>query len=100
MCISYPGRIVAVAAGDAVVETAGRRRHASTLLLPDAVVGDWVVVGSGAILRRLDPAGAHDLIAALDAARAPDAGRAPEAAQAPDGIPRPAAPPTAIGDRP
>ena len=74
MCISYPGRIVAVTSRDAVVETTGRRRHASTLLLPDAAVGDWVIVGAGSILRRLDASEAHELIATLDAAiRPPDA---------------------------
>jgi hydrogenase assembly chaperone HypC/HupF len=73
MCISYPGRVVARTGDDAVVETTGRRRHASTLLVPDAAVGDWVVVGAGSILRRLDPAAAAELISTLDfaAARTP-----------------------------
>jgi hydrogenase expression/formation protein HypC len=85
MCISYPGRIVAVTGGDALVETTGRRRHASTLLLPDAAVGDWVVVGAGSILRRLDPPVAHELIAMLDAATAPNAAPPAPAVPSPEG---------------
>jgi hydrogenase assembly chaperone HypC/HupF len=77
MCISYPGRVLQVIAGDAIVETAGRRRHATTLLLPDVAVGDWVIVGGGAILRRLDPAGARELIATLDGAARRTAALAP-----------------------
>ena len=70
MCISYPGRVVALEGSNAVVDTAGRRRRASTLLVPDAKVGDWVMVGAGSILRRLDDAEADLIVRTLDAARA------------------------------
>jgi hydrogenase assembly chaperone HypC/HupF len=82
MCISYPGRVVAVTPGDAVVEIDGRRRHASTLLLPEISVGDWVIVGVGSILRRLDPDAARDLVATLHAAGSLAVARAvPEGAE-------------------
>lgn len=68
MCISYPGRVVAVDGAGAIVETSGRRHRASTLLVPDASAGDWVIVGAGSILRRLDPTEAAALIDVLDAA--------------------------------
>jgi hydrogenase assembly chaperone HypC/HupF len=75
MCISYPGRVVAVDGPDAVVDTAGRRRRASTLLLPDIAVGEFDIVGAGSILRRLDAAEATTLTRALDAAIATTARR-------------------------
>lgn len=70
MCISYPGRVVELDRGNAVVDTVGRRRRASTLVVPDVAVGEWVLVGAGSILRRLDPADALALTQALDTALA------------------------------
>ena len=70
MCISYPGRVVALEGANAVVDTTGRRRRASTLLFPEITVGEWVMVGAGSILRRLDDAEATALTETLDAARA------------------------------
>jgi hydrogenase assembly chaperone HypC/HupF len=70
MCISYPGRVVALEDQQAVVDTTGRRRRASTLIIPDIAVGEWVMVGAGSILRRLDDAEAALLTATLDTARA------------------------------
>ncbi len=55
MCIAFPGRVVAIDAAGAVVETEGRRRRASTLLLTDIAVGDWVTVAAGTIVERLEP---------------------------------------------
>ncbi|HJP88748.1 MAG TPA: HypC/HybG/HupF family hydrogenase formation chaperone [Candidatus Limnocylindrales bacterium] len=69
MCISYPGRVLVIDGADAIVETNGRHRRASTLLIPDAAAGDWVIVGAGSILRRIDPAEAAALIRTLDAAQ-------------------------------
>jgi hydrogenase expression/formation protein HypC len=54
MCLGFPGRVVGLDERGAVVETDGRRRRASTLLLPDVSVGDWVVVGAGTILEQID----------------------------------------------
>jgi hydrogenase assembly chaperone HypC/HupF len=55
MCIAFPGLVVEVNASGAVVETEGRRRHASTLYLPGIAVGDWVTVAAGTIVERLEP---------------------------------------------
>ena len=68
MCIGYPGRVVAVEADHAIVETAGRRRVASLLLVPDVAVGDSVTVAAGTIVARLDPADADEVRRLLDAA--------------------------------
>ena len=69
MCITAPGRIVEVVEGVALVETDGRRRRASLVLVPEARPGDWVIVGSGAVLRRLDPAEAADIRASIATAQ-------------------------------
>lgn len=56
MCINAPAQVVDVDAQGAVVDVDARRRRASTLVIPDVAVGDWVMVGAGTVLRRLDPA--------------------------------------------
>lgn len=54
MCMTIPGRVVAVDADGAIVETSARVRRASTLLHPEVVVGEWVIVAAGTIVERLD----------------------------------------------
>jgi hydrogenase expression/formation protein HypC len=72
VCLELPGRIVALDAGVAVVDTEGRRVRASTLVVPDAHVGDWVVVVAGTIVDRLTPAEAGEIRATLLGAIAAD----------------------------
>lgn len=59
MCLAFPGRVVGLDPSGAVVEVEGRRRRASTLLVPEVAVGDWVYVTAGTIVERLDPAEAE-----------------------------------------
>jgi hydrogenase assembly chaperone HypC/HupF len=73
MCIVSPGRVLAVDPEGATVDLDGRTRRASTVLLPDVVAGDQVLVAAGTVIRRLEPAEAADLIALLALARG-DAG--------------------------
>lgn len=75
MCISFPGRVIEVGPTDAIVQTDGRRRRASMLLEPDIKVGDWVLVGLGTVLRRLEPAEAADLAETLTSAMTPGGSR-------------------------
>ena len=71
MCIAYPGQVLEIDNGMALVETDQRRRRASLLLVPETAVGDWVVVSAGTVLRVLDPGEATEIRAMLDeAARA------------------------------
>lgn len=70
MCITFPGHVLAIGEGEAVVDVDGRHRRASTLLEPTVEVGDWVLIGAGNVLRRLDAAEATALTRALDTARA------------------------------
>ena len=70
MCIAFPGLVVAVAGDDAIVEADGRRRRASLRMRADVAVGDWVLVGAGSVLRRLDPGEATEINGILAAAKA------------------------------
>jgi hydrogenase assembly chaperone HypC/HupF len=68
MCIDDPGRVVAIDSLGAIVETAARRRRASTLYLPDVAVGDWVTVAAGTIVDRLTDEEAAEIRLILDRA--------------------------------
>ena len=68
MCVAYPGRVVELIDSTAVVESQERTVRASTILVPEAAVGDWVVVAAGTILQVLDPDEAREIRAMLDAA--------------------------------
>jgi len=65
VCIAYPGRVIAIEQGEAVVDVHGRERRASTLFLPDIRVGEWVAVAAGTIVERLDPAEAAEISAVM-----------------------------------
>ena len=71
MCVAYPGQILQIAEDMAVVETEQRRRRASLLLVPEAAVGDWVIVSAGTVLQILDPDEASEIRALLDSAQQP-----------------------------
>lgn len=61
MCVGFPGQVTAVDELGATVRTLDRERRASTLLMPDILVGDWVYVAAGTIVERLDPAEAAEI---------------------------------------
>lgn len=65
MCVGLPGRVTAVDPLGATVQTMDRARRASTLLLPDVEVGDWVFVVAGTIVERLDPVEAAEISSVL-----------------------------------
>jgi hydrogenase expression/formation protein HypC len=69
MCVTYPAQVVEIADGAAIVDFGPRRQRASLILVPDAVVGDWVIVAAGTALEVLDAAEAMEIVAMLDAAR-------------------------------
>lgn len=81
MCIAFPGRVIDVDPCGALVESDGRRRRASVLLVPDVAVGDWVAVAAGSIVERLDEADALEIQALLRRAGASDGGRVDRAVQ-------------------
>ena len=66
MCLAVPGRIVAISSvsGSPVAEVDydGLRRSAQLLYLPEARVGDYVLVQAGFAVRRLSDEEAHEAI--------------------------------------
>ena len=81
--MAYPGRVLSIDAAGALIETEGRRQRASLLLLPEVVVGDWVVVAAGTVINRLEPDEAAEIRTLLD--RAQEASASPVVADEPAG---------------
>lgn len=71
MCIAFPGRVLAVEEADVIVDIDGRQRRASLRMRADIAVGDWVLVGAGSVLRRLDAREAAEISLLLKPAMTP-----------------------------
>lgn len=54
MCLAVPARLVSCDGAEAVADLHGNRVQVSTLLVPEATVGDWVLVHAGFAIQRLD----------------------------------------------
>jgi len=68
MCLAIPGHIVSIDASDpaqplAQVDFEGRLKPVSLLYVPEAAVGDYVIVQSGFATRRVDEAEALEALA-------------------------------------
>jgi hydrogenase assembly chaperone HypC/HupF len=79
MCLVSPARVVALDGTTATLEVDGRRRLATILLEPDVLVGDWVVVAGGAVLRRIADSAATEMRAAVALAAGPTTSDRPRA---------------------
>lgn len=61
MCLAMPGQIVQqTAGGKAVVDMNGNRFAVSTVMVPDARVGDWVLVHAGFAIQGMTEAEARE----------------------------------------
>lgn len=47
MCLAVPGQIIETSDDEAVVDLQGNRLRVSTVLTPEAVTGEWVLVHAG-----------------------------------------------------
>jgi len=74
MCVAVPGRVLEIADEMAVVEYDRRRQRASLLLVPEAAVGDWVIVAAGTVLEVLDPDEATQILAMISQTPAQEVG--------------------------
>jgi hydrogenase expression/formation protein HypC len=55
MCLALPARVLALLEGDqAVIELGGVRKTISIALVPEAAVGDYVIVHVGHAIGRID----------------------------------------------
>ncbi len=65
MCLAIPARVIKIEDGLGLVELGGVVREASFMLLPDAQVGDYVLLHAGYALQKLDEAEAEETIRLL-----------------------------------
>ncbi|MCL4371286.1 MAG: HypC/HybG/HupF family hydrogenase formation chaperone [Chloroflexi bacterium] len=54
MCLAVPARITRIEGNRATVDVAGVVREASIMMLPDAKVGEYVIIHAGYAIERLD----------------------------------------------
>jgi hydrogenase assembly chaperone HypC/HupF len=72
MCLMAPFQVVSVDGSTCEVESGDRIDRVSMVLEPDLQVGDWVLVNSGTVVRRLDPDQADEMSRAIEILFAPD----------------------------
>jgi len=54
MCLAFPGKVLEIKDNLATIEHSGIKREASLMLLPDAKVGDYVLVHAGFAMQIVD----------------------------------------------
>jgi len=54
MCLAVPAKLVNQEGDQAVVDLHGNRVRVNTLLVPEAAVGDWVLIHAGFAIQRLE----------------------------------------------
>ena len=54
MCLAFPGKVIEIKDSLATIEHSGIKRSASLMLLPDAKVGDYVLVHAGFAMQVVD----------------------------------------------
>ena len=66
MCLAIPGKIVTKDDGMGTVDIRGNRIRAGLLLVPEADVGDWVLVHAGFAIAQVTPEDAAETNALFD----------------------------------
>jgi hydrogenase assembly chaperone HypC/HupF len=61
MCLSAPGKVIAIDGDEAIVCVDGRLRQASTLPVGKLGIGDRVIVAAGSVMARLDDRHADEI---------------------------------------
>jgi len=62
MCLAYPGKIISINAEKAVVDFGGVQKDANVSLVPDAEIGDYVIVHTGFAIQKLSQEDAAEVI--------------------------------------
>jgi hydrogenase expression/formation protein HypC len=65
MCLAIPMKLVALDGPHGTAEISGVTRKVALDLLPDAVIGDWLIVHAGYAIQRLDEAEATVILETL-----------------------------------
>ena len=66
MCLAVPGQIVEKENGIGLVDVRGNRMRAGLALVPEAGVGDWVLLHAGFAITQVSPQDAAETNALLD----------------------------------
>jgi hydrogenase expression/formation protein HypC len=74
MCLAVPAKLTSVRADEAVIDLRGTSVKINTVLVPDAVEGDWVLVHAGFAIQRLDEEEARKTFSLLDELAAANGG--------------------------
>ncbi len=80
MCLAIPGQIQSIEEGDlrkGVVSFGGATKEVCLALVPEASVGDYVIVHVGFAISKLDEEAAKQTLAMLDELDGSQAGTAP-----------------------
>ncbi|UCE59242.1 MAG: HypC/HybG/HupF family hydrogenase formation chaperone [Phycisphaerales bacterium] len=85
MCLAVPGKIVEESESGALVDFQGNRMDVSTVLTPEAGVGDWVLVHAGFAIAKIDEAAAKETWSYLDQMKNPDPADESDNAETSDG---------------
>lgn len=67
MCLAIPGKIFQIDGTIAVVDYGGVRKKASLLTMPDAKIGEMVIVHAGFAISKIDPEEAMKSLSAFRA---------------------------------
>ena len=54
MCLAFPAKIISIKDSLATVERSGVKRDASLMLLPNAKIGDYVLIHAGFAMQVVD----------------------------------------------
>jgi len=65
MCLAVPAKIVEIKDTRATADLNGNRMTISLKMLPEATIGDWVLVHAGFAIQKLDPEAAHETFTLL-----------------------------------
>ncbi|RMH57239.1 MAG: HypC/HybG/HupF family hydrogenase formation chaperone [Candidatus Hydrogenedentota bacterium] len=68
MCLAVPARVIERKNGMALVELQGVKRRASLRMVPEARVGDWILLHAGYAIEVLDEAAARETLEFLSQA--------------------------------
>jgi hydrogenase expression/formation protein HypC len=66
VCLAVPARLSQVEGDRGIVDLAGVVREVSLMLLPDAQVGDYLIVHAGYAIQRLDEEEAQETLKLLE----------------------------------
>jgi hydrogenase expression/formation protein HypC len=60
MCLAVPGRILSKEGAVGVIDIRGNRMRAGLALVPEADVGDWVLIHAGFAITKVTPQDAEE----------------------------------------